>query len=238
MKSKISQTNSWQAPDWKDSAAYEGVDSWSNRRWAWEFLRRNTEYQKLAMTEDGRGIDRSLAGRFGRSKVRPYWLDYDETEEQDDVWIVDQVIAAHNWGGWDSKPQTRLTSTEMAIKFDLSILMASGDIALNILMGKIKQLVSDEMENRWGQDKFPKKSLRRPSKRDLKLYLRLIDAGKASALELTPYLYPEYCSPPGFAEPHLVTNGAHNISRQKAKAKKMVEREYLCLVPIDLTEKF
>lgn len=233
MELKMSRTKKWQAPDWRYKESYGDVDAWSYRRWAWEFLRRNAEYQKLGPMGGMSSVHLNLARKFGRVKIRPYWSEYDNKEEMAGVWLVDQVIAAHGWEGWDSKPQTPLNSTEISIKFDLSVVMASGEIALNVLMAKIKAIVTEEMEYRWDEDDFPEKLIRRPKKSDLLLYLQLIDAGKASSLELAPFLYPQYCTPSGLADPLLVTGGAHNISRQRSKAKKLVEREYLCLVPIE-----
>lgn len=33
-------------PDWRDAAAYPSCfDDWDTYRWAWEFLRRNRDYQ-------------------------------------------------------------------------------------------------------------------------------------------------------------------------------------------------
>jgi Family of unknown function (DUF6499) len=34
-------------PNWRTAAEYEGYKDWSNRRWAWEFLRRNRSYREL-----------------------------------------------------------------------------------------------------------------------------------------------------------------------------------------------
>jgi hypothetical protein len=38
--------NTWGIPDWKDEAAYPDPKSTSATRWAWEFLRRNSDYRK------------------------------------------------------------------------------------------------------------------------------------------------------------------------------------------------
>jgi hypothetical protein len=178
------------------------------------------------------GIQLKVGRKFGRAKIKPYWSEYSKEEERSDVWLFDRVLAEHGWDGYDSRPQTPLAPTEMAIKLDLSIVMASGEAARNTLMEKIKQIVIQEMDDRWGEEGFPEKAIRRPSGTDLFLYLRLIDAGEASSLELAPFLYPEYCTPSGVADPVLVTTGAPNISRQRSKAKRMVKGGYLSLVPI------
>lgn len=46
--------NQW-LPDWKDETAYPDPETTSLQQWAWEFLRRNPEYQKdfLAWKEKG-----------------------------------------------------------------------------------------------------------------------------------------------------------------------------------------
>jgi len=228
----MSLESKWTAPDWRDALAYGDVTLWGGRRWAWEFLRRNLDYQKIGGARGPANFQLERGREFGRAKIRPYWADYSNEEERDDVWLLDQVIAAHGWEGFDAKPQTPLTSTEMAVKFDLAVVMASGEAALNYLIDKIKKVVNDEIKERWHEDGFPAEPTRRPSTSDLFLYLRLIDAGRASALKLAPYLYPEYCTPKGEADPILVRNGASNITRHRSKAKKMVRGGYLILVPV------
>lgn len=222
----------WTAPDWRDPLAYGDITLWSGRRWAWEFLRRNEDYQEIGGARGPANAQLDRGRRFGRVKIRPYWADYSKEEECNDVWLLDRVIAAHGWEGFDSRPQTALASTEMTVKFDLSVVMSSGEVGLNNLLDKIKKIVDNEIKYRWGEDSFPAKPTRRPSTSDLFLYLRLTDAGRTSSLELAPFLYPEYCTPRGEADPILVKNGAPNISRHRSKAKKMVGRGYLSLVPI------
>jgi len=222
----------WTAPDWRDPLAYGDVTLWSGRRWAWEFLRRNKDYQGVSGAPVPAKVQSDRGRRFGRAKIRLYWADYGSEEERNDVWLLDQVIAAHGWEGFDSRPQTPLTSTEMAVKFDLSLVMASGEAAVNDLIAKIKKIVDDEIKDRWGEDGFPANPTRRPSTSDLFLYLRLIDAGRTSSLKLAPFLYPEYCTPRGEADPILVKNGSSNISRHRSKAKKMIGGGYLSLIPV------
>jgi hypothetical protein len=40
-------TDSWGVPDWREAANYGDVDSWSNSRWRWEFLRRRDDLRKF-----------------------------------------------------------------------------------------------------------------------------------------------------------------------------------------------
>ncbi|WP_370662026.1 transcriptional regulator domain-containing protein [Massilia timonae] len=232
MTQSISRGERWHAPDWRDPEAYGDVKSWSYRRWAWEFLRRNTEYQQLKGFVGPPNFHLERGRKFGRARVRPYWRDYDQAEEGDDVWLVDQITYAQGWDGWNTLSPTPLASTEMWIKFDLALVMRSGEVALNVLMAKIKGAVQSEMANCWREPNFPDAPLRRPSTEELFQYLRLTDAGKTRSRELAPFLYREYCTPEGIADPVLVTAGASHISRQRSKARAIVEREYLCLVPI------
>ena len=227
----MSLERKWTAPDWRNPLAYGDVTSWGGRRWAWEFLRRNEDYQRISVLRGPANVQLDRGRKFGRAKLRPYWADYSKEEERNDVWLLDQVITAHGWEGFDSKPQTSLTSTEITVKFDLSVVMASGEAAVNYLIDRIKRIVDDEIKYRWGEEGFPAEPTRRPSTSDLFLYLRLIDAGRTSSLELAPFLYPEYCTPQGKADPILVRNGAPNISKHRSKAKKMVGGGYLSLVP-------
>nr|VFK54176.1 MAG: hypothetical protein BECKTUN1418D_GA0071000_10209 [Candidatus Kentron sp. TUN] len=47
-------TNKW-LPDWKDETAYPDIETTTQEKWAWEFLRKNPEYQRdfLAWEEKG-----------------------------------------------------------------------------------------------------------------------------------------------------------------------------------------
>jgi hypothetical protein len=231
MKHLRSQAKKWHAPDWKDSEAYGDVASWSDRRWAWEFLRRNAAYQDIRTVGGPPSVQLKVGREFGRAKVRPYWSEYSTEEERDDVWLFDRVIVEQGWDGFDTKPQTPLATTEIAIKLDLFVAMSSGEAARNILVEKIKLLLDEQMADRWGEDGFPDRATRRPSNSELFQYLRLVDAGNTSALELAPFLYPEYCTASKIADRVLVTCGASNISRQRNRAKMMVNGGYLCLVP-------
>ena len=232
MTRKVSQGEKWHRPEWRDAEAYGDVRSWSYRRWAWEFLRRNAKYQQLGGLAGPPHIHLERGRQFGRARIRPYWMDYDAAEEGDDVWLVDQIAYAQGWNGWDTKAPTSLAPTEMWIKFDLALVMESGEVALNVLMAKIKREVGKHMDACWGEPGFPDAPLRRPSIEELLQYLRLTDAGKVSAKELAPFLYRDYCNSEGLADPLLVTAGASHISRQRSRARAIVDREYLCLVPI------
>lgn len=232
MKRSLVDSKKWQAPDWKNPKAYGDTTSWSDRRWAWEFLRRNEDYQRIGIVGGPPAAQLNKGRKFGRAKVRPYWSEYSKAEEGTDVWLFDRVIAEHGWDGFDTRPQTPLAATEMVIKLDLSIVMASGEAALNILMDKIKKTVIAEMKDRWGEDGFPESPVRQPKENDLFQYLRLVDAGGASASELAPFLYGQYCTPSGEADPLLITMGASHISRQRSAARRMVKEGYLRLVPI------
>jgi Family of unknown function (DUF6499) len=46
LKKKLSKKPEW-LPDWKDESKYPDPKEAGNRVWAWEFLRRNSKYQKV-----------------------------------------------------------------------------------------------------------------------------------------------------------------------------------------------
>ena len=59
-KATIDSVNNWR-PDWKESGNYPDPQNTSNVQWAWEFLRRNNEYQEhfLWAQENLKSDDRS-----------------------------------------------------------------------------------------------------------------------------------------------------------------------------------
>jgi hypothetical protein len=133
-------TKKWNAPDWRYPSAYGDPTNWTDRRWAWEFLRRNANYQNIASFIGPAKLQQSVGRRFGRIKLRPYWVEYGVEEESSNVWLVDRIVVEHGWEGGDSKPQSPLADTEIGLKIDLAIIMESGESALNILMKKSRQL--------------------------------------------------------------------------------------------------
>lgn len=69
-------------PNGTSAQDYNGCIAWSGRRWAWEFLRRNLEFQLLCEvarindTEDD--IGRAIAAQFGLRRFKSWFSMYEE----------------------------------------------------------------------------------------------------------------------------------------------------------------
>ena len=62
-------------PDGTDTDRYKGSMKWSYRRWAWEFLRRNEEFEMVCRQADANGSDEEkarIASEFGLRSYKSY----------------------------------------------------------------------------------------------------------------------------------------------------------------------
>lgn len=232
MRGSQLQNEKWKAPDWRVSESYGDTLSWSNRRWAWEFLRRNPAYQAINRFEGWPPHLQLQHGQpFGRKKIRAYWRDFDNSEEEPGVWLLDQVDVTHGWDDWGTSKQRELRETEISLTFDLAVLARSGEAGMTSLMNRLRAVVSAQLQEHGDAAKFPVTLARRPSIAELFLYLRIFDAGATRAADLIPHLYPQYCQSPGVPSPDAHITAASVVSRNRKKARELVESEYLCLVP-------
>ena len=62
-------------PDGTDVERYIGMEKWSYRRWAWEFLRRNEQFLaacKRANSAESNDEKAKVAAEFGLKRYKPY----------------------------------------------------------------------------------------------------------------------------------------------------------------------
>lgn len=65
---------SWVPPSGHDIAGYSGWESWSRRRWAWEFLRRNSQFQEAC--RERRDDLLTIAADYRLREFKDYREDY------------------------------------------------------------------------------------------------------------------------------------------------------------------
>lgn len=146
-------------PDWRDRNAYEGYQDWSNRRWAWEFLRRNDEYRKtcarfrVTPAREGRSASafgrkeerKKAAAQFGRCDLKHYLEPYGH-DDKGRNWLAESIV---DWaaGTSDEGEQVEhfLLPGQVSIVFDLTQTEVAGTAAIAVLMEHARQILDGEL---------------------------------------------------------------------------------------------
>lgn len=117
--------STWQRPFGDDPAAYEGWAHWSRGQWAWEFLRRNDEFQRGC--QDETHDSGTLAARFHLKRFKHFGDQY--AQERKAAFRVGirsfprskTFVKRLKAGKHDPEHfTTLLTSTEVLLKFQLA----------------------------------------------------------------------------------------------------------------------
>jgi hypothetical protein len=236
--------NSFVPAAWDQDSEYEGARRWSYRRWAWEFLRRNAEYQ-AACTSASRvkGADHSAEGaKFGRSDLRPFWLEYHLIDDGRSLWLAESVEMVGNVGWSIDESIKPLKNGHVAIIFDLTQTATAGTAALASMRARADELLRHALAEfaRWTKEIEARPKQFKPITRALlEKYLRLYDAIEifgAPQVAIIETLYPQYWD----RQNQCVTDGVlqdaqKSISKNLGKAREMVEWKYKTLVPLDIT---
>ena len=110
-------------PDGEDLTRYKRCEKWTYRRWAWEFLRRNSEFQKackLAKTDEQR---QEVAAQFGLKKFKSFREAYGHPPASRPTFTLGLITSRKHLsdeGGAPQKVRTSLHPGEVMIRFDLS----------------------------------------------------------------------------------------------------------------------
>lgn len=228
---------------WDDDVAYESSHQWSYRRWAWEFLRRNVEYQAACNgASRARGADHTAqSATFGRVDLRPFWREYQPSDDRRSMWLAEsvQIVGSIEWG--IDEPSKPLKEGQVALIFDLTQTATSGKAAIRSMQAHADQLLRDALAefSRSTKDFALKPRMYKPiSKVLLARYLRLYDAieiFRESTDATVSVLYPQYWD----QDKQSIVDGRRQeaqklISKNLMKAREMVSRTYKTLVPLDV----
>lgn len=188
-------------PDGTDESRYKGSEKWSYRRWAWEFLRRNTDFIAACkrVRRKGTGKDEQIvATDFGLQKFKPFTEGYSGISGKP----VFSVGSITSWTNIDSDtPEAEpiksirpaLLGGQVIVRFDVASAIADKQI-----LEKQLRATRIRLENRL--TKYAKKlnkevTKKHPHRVSLFVeYLRLLDGAAAgrtqfeSALSATPRL--------------------------------------------------
>lgn len=227
------------APDWTNPASYINHESWTNKTWAWEFLRRNKEYQRKCKenAKENTEIKKALAKDFGRCNLKHFRRAYYPSEENEKLWLSETIVKKRTWHDTDdAKTELDLSRGEVALVFDLKQVRYGGTAAITTLLNHAKEILFKELQT-YGKklDADEKPSISKPRRKRFFLLLRLYDAkehNKASNEDIMKILYASKLEKGKPISADKKIELGKTISADFIKAKKMVQSGYLSLVPL------
>lgn len=225
--------------DWQEIGNYPGLsgDWWNcSRRWAWEFMRRNSEYEidrerwpvawgdGLYPADEAYQVRRELADKWGITCRAKHWPESDDPQGwQGFNWGLNGLMG---FSGADATPDSKRRSgaeweeylqvrrSEVWIRFDLE---QNLDRQLNAAEKYLKEV------REYLNLKPPSHRLRKPEK--LQQYLRVWDAIKGNTARAyiaeklypeTPNIYPEF-------------SGNDQVRKDLSAANKLIDFGFLAL---------
>ena len=225
-------------PFWEDLSSYPpNPDGWSYRQWAWEFLRRNPEYQDACRRSKGPPARGIAARRFGRPDLKSYKAEFVK-EDEERRWLPESIRRVPIKRSREEADVTlRLAQGKVAVIFDLTQTKEAGLPCIKSMLVHAKELLTEEviiLEKSCPNEYSSKSPKIRRNK--LLCWLRLYDAKAhfgATELDIMRVLYRE-----GSPTPLQKIELRKQINADWDRAQSMVEGEYLSLLPLsDLQER-
>ncbi|OEZ88602.1 Uncharacterized conserved protein [Janthinobacterium sp. OK676] len=229
-----------QRPSWDDEHAYDISVNWSFRRWAWEFLRRNPEYQAIKPNARGPGY-RDLYARFGRTTLKDFNQHYDTPTPGDEsrAWLPERHSGFYV-PKFSSERELNLTlkQGEVAVVLDLSRTISAGRAAVESMLSHVRADLMAEMDRyesllRLKDAPLPK--IKKPRRHKLLIRLRILDAiyANASDDEIITCIYPPYNRTRTLPTGDALSRARRMLSEDKKRARALMNGGYLELVPLD-----
>lgn len=164
-----------------DPARYEDHETWTNKRWAWEFLLRNPDFQKACDGLDEGATPqkkRAIARKFGLAKFKHYDEPYEsgDGESTEPMFIskaVSPIRPQRQGNGRWIRPIT-IRPGQLAVRFDLRLALADNRI-LDAQIATARKILERQLD-RWrnAEEIVPKNGRQRPMPR-LLLQLKILD---------------------------------------------------------------
>lgn len=232
-------------PDWKNVDTYDiDTQDFPYRAYAWEFLRRNPDYQRESEAAFSSGLQSArerVATKYGLRDLVSYLDDY-EPVEPSPIWLAETIceppIVHHKR---KLSPVHQLRFGEVALIFDLGATLGSGPSAIdaflwnakNLLMAERRRLISElpPDESRVVRAKSP--SIR---KSKLFAWIRTYDAAVhmgVPQIEVARVLYPNDFVPEKYTGKTKASAAQKRVSDDRKRAISLVDNEYLALIPLD-----
>jgi hypothetical protein len=211
---------------------YVGYQSWSHRRWAWEFLRRNPEYAK-SMNETHESSS-TRAKRFGRVEYKLPDSEYG-LDDESRLWLSEIVDEFYICKTDKRRERSRLSlkKEDALIVINLEKTVKTGRTAINSILSDLKGRLNnalDQIEKEREALDMRAPKIVRPRRLLLIDRLKIFDAYQCGASEEQIIrMITKKAPPTGDKLKALRTK----IKRAKLRATEMVNGGYLSLVPLD-----
>jgi hypothetical protein len=147
-------------PNWRNKAEYEGYGKWSDRRWAWEFLRRNPDYRALCdeIVRTAGPLQRAAfaslksrakAEKFGRIDLKNYKSSYGN-DDQKVHWIAEAATPAD----WDSQQKVQnepwsidetASVRKVELVFDINEVLVAGAAVLDAFLHQARHHLTESL---------------------------------------------------------------------------------------------
>jgi hypothetical protein len=225
--------------DWKNHDYYDSSFAWSYRRWAWEFLRRNPDYQTACEKWKNTfpfAWEKSV-WEFGRTDLKSYRSSYGN-DDRARLWLCERIPAPKgNYGEVETVVDLKLPIGHVSLVFDLRQAEKAGQAALTALLSHAKELLANELAKYEKSLQVHQRSTtRKPRRNLLPIWLRIYDAieyGNASEDEVIRFLYPHLFKHKDELSSLEKASARRKFKVQLKKARAMVKQDYLFLVPLD-----
>lgn len=176
----LTLSNKARRPSGKDINGYPGYEKWTNRRWAWEFLRRNKTFMRecanlhaATTTEQRSVIERVIAREFHLKKFK-----HCDEPYRDQLPVFNEIT----WWSCqeDLREQKRtvlLQQGQILVKFDLEPALLS-DKALTAQLNRAETILKKQLEELATQRKIEltRNAFRAGNAADNLRWLRMLDA--------------------------------------------------------------
>ena len=232
-------------PDWRDVDSYDfDPRTLSYRGYAWEFLRRNPEFQRESEHAIASGSHRykeQVAKKYGLRDFVSYMEEY-EPGQPELVWLAEALVEPaiiHQDRGRNSIQTQR--AGEVALVFDLDATVTTGPAAIDALLWSARGMLIEERAKyleRLPADGRRVIRTKTPSIRKAKLFtwLRVYDAVEYTGMaqkEAAKILYPGDFIPDKFTGKTKELSAQKRVSDDRKRALSLVDNEYLALIALD-----
>ncbi|KAB8054762.1 transcriptional regulator domain-containing protein [Janthinobacterium lividum] len=234
-----------QHPNWEESGSYAfDPKKLSYRGYAWEFLRRNPNFQNesdQALLSSSQRECEQVATKYGLRDLVPSTHIY-HPGKPELVWLAETIcepLFAHRKG------QKNVIHTqrpgEVALIFDLDATVSSGPAAIDAFLWDARRMLMAERMRfieTLPEDETRPVRVKSPSIRKSKLFdwLRTYDAVEymgISQKDVARVLYPDDFVPDKFTKKTRELAAQKRVSDDRKRAMSLVDNEYLALVPLD-----
>ncbi len=215
-------------PDWTKPESYPKTpEAWPFRVWAWEFLRRNPEFQRQCdeLAEASAGAKQRMARSWGLGEFKPYKEGY--FSPSGCLWLSEAFREYEAAKDSDKEYRVVLKQHEVALVFDLNNVTTAGLSAIDAQLGAARDVLLGYLRE-FGL----KPADVRVNQSGLFKTLRVYDAltyGNVTPTEVARQLFPDAFTDRG--DPDAARK---EVNDAKRRAKLLIEEKgYLRLVTRD-----